>query len=91
MCTHKAVWAAIDSLAYRRKWSLPRLALSAGLDPTALNPSKRTGRDGKPHWPTIETLLKVLSACEMSLSEFSVIAETIAAAEAEPANRSLHP
>jgi len=91
MCTHRAVWAAIDTLGRRRKLSLPKLALSAGLDQTALNPSKRKEPDGKPRWPSTETLQKVLRACGTSLSEFSELVESIALAEQKQPNRDLHP
>ena len=87
MCTHRALWAAIDILARRRKLSLPQLALAAGLDDTALNPSKRLGADGKPRWPTTETLLKVLRASGTSLGEFSEIVERIEPVEEDPNRR----
>lgn len=91
MYTHRAVWAAIDSLARRRHLSLPQLARSAGLDQTALNPSKRLGADRKPRWPTTETLLKILMASDTSLGEFSEMVESIVAGEPEPPRRDLHP
>jgi phage repressor protein C with HTH and peptisase S24 domain len=71
MYTHQQIWAAIDALAQQRGWSVGRLAVRAGLDATALNPSKRTGVGEKPRWPSTETLCKVLSASETSFSSFA--------------------
>ena len=34
----------------------------AGLDSTAFNPSKRTGRDGRPRWPSTESVAAALAA-----------------------------
>jgi CheY-like chemotaxis protein len=75
MFTHQQVWDAIEALARGRGWSLSRLAVRAGLDPTALNRSKRAGFDGKPRWPSTETLAKLLSATDISLGEFCRLVE----------------
>src|SRR5581483_4349696 len=71
MYTHRQIWAAIDALAERRGWSIGRLAVTAGLDPTSLNPSKRLGIGAKPRWPSTETLCKLLSASNTSFSTFA--------------------
>jgi CheY-like chemotaxis protein len=83
MFTHQQVWDAIEALARARGWSLSRLAVRAGLDPTALNRSKRAGFDGKPRWPSTETLAKLLSATETTLGEFCRVVERAPAAEGE--------
>jgi CheY-like chemotaxis protein len=70
MFTHGQIWHAIDALAHHRGWSTSRLAVRAGLDATALNPSKRTGRDGKPRWPSTETIAKLLSVTGTSPTRF---------------------
>src|SRR3954468_14375722 len=75
MFTHQQVWDAIEALARGRGWSLSRLAGRAGLDPTALNRSQRAGLDGKPRWPSTETLAKLLSATDISLGEFCRLVE----------------
>src|SRR5947207_15934250 len=75
MFTHQQVWDAIEILARSRSWSLSRLAVRAGLDPTALNKSKRNGFDGKPRWPSTGTLAKLLSATDMTLGEFCRLVE----------------
>jgi CheY-like chemotaxis protein len=70
MFTHEQIWQAIEALAQSQRWSLSRLAVRAGLDPTALNRSKRTGFDGKPRWPSTSTVSKLLLATGTSLTDF---------------------
>ena len=60
MFTHKQVWAAIDTIADRYGFSASGLAKKSGLDPTSFNPSKRHGPDGRPRWPTTESIARVL-------------------------------
>jgi phage repressor protein C with HTH and peptisase S24 domain len=70
MFTHKQVWAAIDTVADRYGFSASGLAKRSGLDPTSFNPSKRTGPDGRPRWPTMESISRVLNASGASVEEF---------------------
>jgi phage repressor protein C with HTH and peptisase S24 domain len=70
MWSHEAVWSAIDALAARHGLSPSGLAKKAGLDPTAFNPSKRHGGDGRPRWPSTESIAKVLAATGESLEGF---------------------
>jgi phage repressor protein C with HTH and peptisase S24 domain len=70
MLSHKGVWVAIDALAARRGLSASGLAKRAGLDPTTFNKSKRVSREGKPRWPSTESVAKVLEATDGTLSEF---------------------
>lgn len=75
MLKHDSVWAAIDALAARLDISASALAKKAGLDPTTFNKSKRLSHDGRPRWPSTESLSKVLEATGASLDElFSLIA-----------------
>ena len=76
MYTHQMMWKGIEILGRRNGWSLPKLAVLAGLDPTALNPSKRISRDGKPRWPSTETIVKLLAAAQIGFVEFCTIIET---------------
>jgi phage repressor protein C with HTH and peptisase S24 domain len=46
------------------------LARRSGLDPTSFNKSKRLTRDGKPRWPSTESIAKVLAATGCTLSRF---------------------
>ena len=70
MLRHADIWLAIDRLAADRGLSPSGLARRAGLDPTTFNKSKRITRDGKPRWPSTESLAKVLRATGTSLDEF---------------------
>lgn len=71
MFSHTDIWAAIDALARRQGLSLSALARSAGLDPTAFNPSKRRSPDGKPRWPSTESLAKILAATGTTADAFA--------------------
>ncbi|MCX7350546.1 MAG: helix-turn-helix transcriptional regulator, partial [Alphaproteobacteria bacterium] len=71
MLTHKQVWNAIDTIAERYGFSASGLAKKSGLDPTSFNPSKRNGPDGRPRWPTMESISRLLQASGASMEEFS--------------------
>ena len=71
MFSHKQVWTAIDTIAERYGFSASGLAKKAGLDPTSFNPSKRHGPDGRPRWPTTESIARVLDASGASVEEFT--------------------
>ena len=62
MMRHDDIWRAIDALAAEHGLSASGLARKAGLDPTAFNPSKRIGADGRARWPSTESVAKVLAA-----------------------------
>ncbi len=70
MLSHKGVWQAIDRLAAKYSFSASGLAKRAGLDPTTFNKSKRISREGKPRWPSTESVSKVLEATGASIGEF---------------------
>ncbi len=70
MLTHPQIWRAIDALAARNGLSPSGLAKLASLDPTTFNKSKRGADDGKPRWPSTESLAKVLTATGTHLSDF---------------------
>lgn len=69
MLSHERVWAAIDALAERHSLSASGLAKRAGLDSTAFNKSKRQSADGRPRWPSTESLAKIIEATQSSLEE----------------------
>lgn len=75
MFTHAQIWRAIDKLAEQRGYSTSGLAKRAGLDPTTFNRSKRITRDGKPRWPSTESISKILSVTEVMLSDFVIWVE----------------
>ena len=60
MLSHDGVWAAIDALAERYSLSASGLARRAGLDSTAFNKSKRLSSDGRPRWPSPESIAKIM-------------------------------
>lgn len=70
MFTHTSIWTAIDRLAQAFGYSTSGLAKKAGLDPTTFNKSKRIGPDGKPRWPSTESLSLVLTVTGASMSDF---------------------
>lgn len=70
MLSHDRIWAAIDALAERYTLSASGLARKAGLDSTAFNKSKRTSPDGRPRWPSTESLAKIIDATGSSVDEF---------------------
>ena len=71
MLSHKQVWNAIDTVAERYGYSASGLAKKSGLDPTSFNPSKRMGPDGRPRWPTMESISRLLAASGAGVEEFS--------------------
>lgn len=70
---HEDVWRALDTLAAEHGFSASGLAKRAGLDATTFNPSKRTMPDGRPRWPSTESLAKVLDATGASLEAFTAL------------------
>ena len=62
MLSHARIWAAIDRLAERNDLTASGLARRAGLDPTTFNRSKRAAADGRPRWPSTESIAKILEA-----------------------------
>ncbi len=73
MFSHSDIWLAIDYLAERHGYSTSGLARKAGLDPTAFNKSKRISPEGKPRWPSTESLAKILGITGSTMSEFTII------------------
>ncbi len=70
---HGDIWRAIDSLAAENGLSASGLARKAGLDPTAFNPSKRIGPDGRARWPSTESVAKVLNATGAGVEAFAAL------------------
>ncbi|MCG6857504.1 MAG: helix-turn-helix transcriptional regulator [Salaquimonas sp.] len=73
MLSHEGVWAAIDSLAEKKRLTPSGLARAAGLDPTSFNKSKRVTGVGRPRWPSTESVARVLRATDTSLEEFMAL------------------
>jgi phage repressor protein C with HTH and peptisase S24 domain len=70
MLTHAQIWGALDRLAARAGLSASGLAKKAGLDPTTFNKSKRITPDGRPRWPSTESVAKSLAATGCSVEAF---------------------
>ncbi len=68
---HNDIWRALDALAAENGLSASGLARKAGLDPTAFNPSKRVGPDGRARWPSTESVAKVLGATSTGMDAFA--------------------
>jgi phage repressor protein C with HTH and peptisase S24 domain len=75
MLTHDQIWGALDRLAERAGLSASGLAKSAGLDPTTFNKSKRITVDGRPRWPSTESVAKALKATNVAIDTFVQLIE----------------
>jgi phage repressor protein C with HTH and peptisase S24 domain len=76
MLTHSDIWNAVDRLAARAGLSASGLAKKAGLDPTTFNKSKRITPEGRPRWPSTESIAKSLQATGVTVDTFvSLIAD----------------
>lgn len=73
MLTHGQVWNAIDLLASRYGMTASALAKKAGLDATTFNKSKRKTGEGRPRWPSTESIAKILQATGAPLDEFMAL------------------
>jgi phage repressor protein C with HTH and peptisase S24 domain len=70
MLTHSQIWNAIDRLAARAKLTPSGLAKKSGLDPTTFNKSKRITPEGRPRWPSTESVAKALAATSTKVDIF---------------------
>ena len=70
MLTHNQIWSALDRLAARAKLTPSGLAKKAGLDPTTFNKSKRITPEGRPRWPSTESVAKALQATGTKVDTF---------------------
>jgi phage repressor protein C with HTH and peptisase S24 domain len=70
MLSHSQIWTALDRLAARAGLSPSGLAKKSGLDPTTFNKSKRITPDGRPRWPSTESVAKALDATATTIDTF---------------------
>lgn len=70
MFTHEEIWRAIERLAEKNGLSTSGLAKKAGLDATTFNRSKRISPEGKPRWPSTESVSRILSATDTDTGQF---------------------
>lgn len=81
MFTHEEIWRAIERLAERNGLSTSGLAKKAGLDATTFNRSKRISPEGKPRWPSTESLSRVLNVTGTHFNDFlSMLKGTVSGA-----------
>ncbi|MDR1694569.1 MAG: hypothetical protein LBR70_05220 [Lactobacillaceae bacterium] len=72
---YEQVWEAVDKLAKINGLTPSGLAKKAGLDATTFNKSKRIRTDGKKRFPSLESINKIIAACNMSFDNFCKLAE----------------
>src|SRR3954452_25120160 len=70
MLTHSDIWNAVDRLAEKSGLTASGLAKAAGLDPTTFNKSKRITPEGRPRWPSTESVAKSLQATNTTVDTF---------------------
>src|SRR3954449_949247 len=70
MLTHSDIWNAVDRLAEKSGLTASGLAKAAGLDPTTFNKSKRITPEGRPRWPSTESVAKALAATNVTFDAF---------------------
>lgn len=70
---HDSIWRALDSLAAEHGLTPSGLARAAGLDPTTFNKSKRAMPDGRPRWPSTESLSRALAAVDADFDDFAAL------------------
>ena len=72
---HRDIWRGLDALAAHHGLTPSGLARRAGLDPTAFNPSKREGADGRPRWPSTESRARVLESVGSRFEDFAALVD----------------
>ena len=70
MLAQAQIWNAIDRLAERSGMTASGLAKRSGLDPTTFNKSKRITPEGRPRWPSTESVAKALAATNTKVDTF---------------------
>lgn len=70
---HGDIWRGIDLLAKHHGLSTSGLAKLAGLDATAFNKSKRLPKDGRPRWPSTESISRILTAVGADFESFAML------------------
>ena len=68
---HTDAWNAIEAMAADNHLTCSGLARRGGLCPTAFNKSKRETPEGKPRWPSLQSIAKVLDSIDRSMGYFA--------------------
>ncbi|MDK9697283.1 MAG: helix-turn-helix transcriptional regulator, partial [Siculibacillus sp.] len=83
--SHERLWAAIDAIAGHNGLSPSALARRAGLSSTAFNRSKRVTADGRPRWPSTESIGKILATADADLADLvRLMGEGVGTAAGDP-------
>ena len=72
---HRDVWRGLDQLAEQHSLTPSGLAKLAGLDPTSFNKSKRKSKDGRPRWPSTESVSRTIAAVGATFGDFANLVE----------------
>lgn len=72
---YEQVWDAVDKLARINGLSPSALAKKAGLDATTFNKSKRIRPNGKKRFPSLESINKITSVCNITFDQFYKLAD----------------
>ena len=75
MIRQEQIWGALDKIAEDNGLTHSGLARLAQLDPTTFNRYKRTTNQGKPRWPSTESISKVLSVANVTFQEFAQLVD----------------
>jgi hypothetical protein len=70
---HGDIWRGLDLLAQNHGLSPSGLAKLAGLDATAFNKSKRWQKNGRPRWPSTESIALALDAVDVGFDAFAAL------------------
>ena len=84
---HGDIWRGIDLLARNHGLSTSGLAKLAGLDATAFNKSQRLPKDGRPRWPSTESISRALDAVGVALIALLAALDRAAAAALKDAKQ----
>ncbi len=92
MLSHDTIWELIDRLAHQQGLTPSGLARLAGLDSTTFNPSKRHKADGRPRWPSTESIAKILDATQTAPNSFFAVRKGLFTQPAEhhPSSSGFH-
>lgn len=77
MLEHAHIWGAIDSLAKRHSMAITTFSKHVGLSPALLTDAKRFADDGRPVWPSLPTLAKILEYADISFVEFAHLCKEV--------------
>lgn len=74
MLQHAHIWGAVDALANRHYMAITTFSKHAGLSPALLTDTKRFANNGRPIWPSLPTLAKILTYADNRLLTLPICA-----------------